>query len=330
MHVLFIGGTGLISTAIARQLLEQNHEVTLFNRGQSENRLPDGAKEIKGDRKKYDEFERQFEEQKFDVVVDMVAFSPDDTESAIRAFKGKCAQFIHCSTVCVYSGPVQNIPTPETEPFHSIGSYGQNKIKCEQLLNHAHEKEDFPVTIVRPSHSYGEGGDIIRAFGPTNGFVERMRDGKPIILPDGGESVWASLHVDDLARGFIALMGRHKTVGEAYNITGDEAMTWRRYHEQVAEVAGGAFRPVYIPREILVQMAPDWSGSMKEILAYTSLFDNSKIKRDTDYAGQTISWKEGVARNLNWLEGRKSLLKTGDSSREDELIARWEKMVAQL
>lgn len=329
MHVLFIGGTGLISTATARQLLEAGHEVTLFNRGQSENRLPDGAKTIHGDRKKYDEFERQFDGMHFDVVVDMVAFSPDDTESAIRAFTGKCGQFIHCSTVCVYSGPVETVPTPETEPFHSIGSYGQNKIRCEKLLNEARDDKSFPVTIVRPSHSYGEGGDIIRAFGPTNGYIERMRTGKPVIVPDGGESVWASLHVDDLARGFIALMGRHKTIGEAYNITGEEAMTWRRYHAQVCEVAGGAFHPVFVPRDVLKKMAPDWSGSMSEILAFTSLFDNSKIKRDTDYQGQTIFWKEGVARNLNWIEGKgKTLLKPEDDAREDELIAQWEKMTA--
>ena len=331
MHVLFIGGTGLISTSISRQLLEQGHEVTLFNRGQSENRLPEGALEIRGDRKKYDEFERTFADKHFDIVVDMVAFSPDDTQSAIRAFKGKCAQFIHCSTVCVYSGPVATIPTPETEPFHSIGGYGQNKIKCEELLQEARKNEDFPATIVRPSHSYGEGGDIIRAFGPTNGYIERMRQGKPVIVPDGGESVWASLHVDDLARGFIALMGHSFTFGEAYNITGDEAMTWRRYHEQVAEVAGGTFNPVFVPRDLLKQMAPDWSGSMSEILAYASVFDNSKIKRDTDYSGQTISWKKGVERNLNWLgEKGKTLLKPEDDAREDELIARFEKAIAQI
>lgn len=331
MKVLFIGGTGLISTATARQLLEQGHEVTLFNRGKSENRLPEGAQEMRGDRKNYDEFERAFEGMHFDCVVDMVAFSPEDTESAIRTFQGKTGHFIHCSTVCVYSGPVETIPTPESEPFHSIGGYGQNKIRCEQLLTQAHEEKGFPVTVVRPSHSYGEGGDIIRAFGPTNGYIERMRQGKPVIMPDGGESVWASLHVDDLAKGFIALMGKHKTIGEAYNITGDEAMTWRTYHQQVAEVAGGSFHPVYVPRQVLTQWAPDWSGSMSEILAFTSLFDNAKIKRDTDYEGQTISWKEGVARNLSWLEGRdKPLLKHEDDEREDGLIQKWQKIESSL
>lgn len=332
MHVLFIGGTGLISTAIARQLLEAGHEVTLFNRGKSENRLPQGAKEMHGDRKNYDEFERSFDGMRFDVVCDMVAFSPDDSASAIRAFKGKTGHFLHCSTVCVYSGPVQTIPTPETEPFHSPGSYGQNKIKCEQILMDAHQSQNFPVTIMRPSHSYGEGGDIIRAFGPTNGYIERMRQGKPVILPDGGESVWAACHVDDVAKGFIGVMQEpQKSVGQAYNIAGDEAMTWRTFHEQVAQVAGGTFEPVFVSREVLTAMAPDWSGSMKEILAFTSLFDNSKIKRDTSYSGQTISWKEGVARNLKWLENSgKTLLKPEDDAREDELIARVQTLMASV
>ncbi|MGI4788129.1 MAG: NAD-dependent epimerase/dehydratase family protein, partial [Janthinobacterium lividum] len=163
MHVLFIGGTGLISTAIARQLLEAGHEVTLFNRGKSESRLPDGANVIQGDRKDYAAFEQTFSDKNYDVVVDMVAFHPDDTRSAIRAFSGRCGQFIHCSTVCVYSGPVAQIPTTETEPYHSIGGYGKDKAICELLLLQEFEAKAFPATIMRPSHSYGEGGSIIRS-----------------------------------------------------------------------------------------------------------------------------------------------------------------------
>ncbi len=329
MHVLFIGGTGLISTAIARQLLEQGHEVTLFNRGKSENRLPAGAREMHGDRKNRDEFERAFDAMRFDVACDMIAFSPDDSASAVRALSGKVGQFIHCSTVCVYSGPTRTVPTPETEPFHSIGTYGQNKSACEQLLMDAHHNENFPVTIMRPSHSYGEGGDIIRAFGPSNGFIERMRQNKPVIVPDGGEAVWASCHVDDVARGFIGVMDNPRCFGQAYNIAGDEAVTWRTYHEQVAQVAGGEFSPVFVPREVLTQLAPDWAGGVNEIFAFTSLFDQSKIKRDTNYSGQTISWREGVARNLKWLEeSAKTLQKPENDAREDELIARWAKLTA--
>jgi nucleoside-diphosphate-sugar epimerase len=327
MHVLFIGGTGLISTAIARELLQAGHQVTLFNRGQSQNRLPSGAHTLHGDRKDYAAFEATFADQSFDVVVDMVAFSPEDSASAVRAFAGRCGQFIHCSTVCVYSGPV-------TQPFHSIGSYGQKKIECEKLLMEAHQRQGFPVTIMRPSHSYGEGGSLIRSFGPRNSFVTRLREGQPLIVQGDGNSLWASCHVDDVARGFIAVMGNSKCLGQAYHITGEEWMTWNTYHEQVAQVVGGKFEPVHIPTTVLRQVAPDWAGGTHEIFAWPSIFEMSKLKRDTDYAGQTISWKEGVKRTVAWLESQGQMgeaeTMAQDSFREDRLIASWREQVGRL
>jgi len=324
MKVLFIGGTGLISTAISRQLLEAGHDVTLFNRGKSESRVPKGAAVIHGDRKDYAAFERAFDGHTYDVAVDMVAFSPDDTASAMRAFKGRVGQFIHCSTVCVYSGPPQQIPTTETEPFHSIGNYGKNKIKCEELLFQAHADDSFPATIMRPSHSYGEGGGVIRGFGPASHWLTRVRAGKPIVIHGDGTSLWASCHVDDVARGFVGVMSNPKSIGQAYNITGDEWMTWNTYHEQVAEVLGAKLEAVHIPTETLRQVAPDWAGGTHEIFAWPSVFDNSKIKADTDYSGQTVSWRQGVQRNIGWLE-RESQLQpvAANDDYEDQLIAAW-------
>ena len=335
MHVLFIGGTGLISTAIARQLLDAGEQVTLFNRGQSENRLPSGAQVIHGDRKDYPAFEQLFADKTFDVVVDMVAFSPEDTASAIRAFAGRTAQFIHCSTVCVYSGPVEQIPTTETEPFHSIGSYGQNKIECEKLLMSAGKEQDFPFTIMRPSHSYGEGGSLTRSFGPSGAFVTRMRQGLPLVVQGDGNSLWAACHVDDVARGFIGVMGNEKCIGEAYNICGEEWMTWNTYYQQIAEVTGGKFDPVHIPTDTLCQIAPDWAGGTWEILSWPSIFEMSKLKRDTGYSGQKISWKEGVKRTVEWMESKDKLSASdektvADFAREDQLIAAWREGIRQI
>lgn len=321
MHVLFIGGTGLISTAITTQLLGAGHEVTLFNRGKTESRIPEGAHVIHGDRKDYAAFEKTFADKSFDVAVDMVAFHPDDSASAVRAFSGRVGQFIHCSTVCVYSGPVTQIPTTETEPFHSIGGYGKNKIACEQLLMDAFNDDGFPVTIMRPSHSYGEGGGIIRAWGPGDTFVDRLRKAKPIIVPGDGQSLWASCHVDDVARGFIGTMGNETCLGEAYNITGDEWMTWDDYHAQVAEVVGGTFSPVHIPTDTLKETAPKLSGGAAEIFAWPSVFSNDKIKRDTDYDGQTINFQEGNRRALAWLEENGKLKNSDGDDYEDRLTA---------
>jgi len=331
MKVLFIGGTGLISTAIARQLLQAGHQVTLFNRGKSENRLPEGAQEIQGDRKDYAAFERAFDGQSYDVAVDMVAFSPDDSASAVRAFSGKVGQFIHCSTVCVYSGPVTQIPTTETEPFHSIGGYGKAKIECEDLLMAAHADGKLPVTIMRPSHSYGEGGNLTRSFGPAGSFVTRMRAGKPLVVQGDGNSPWAACHVDDVARGFIGVMQNPKCSGEAYNITGDEWMSWNTYYEQVAEVIGAKYEPVYIPTDTLRQVAPGMSGSTHEILQWPSIFSTQKIKRDTDYDGQRVTWRQGVKRNIDWLDAEgKLVVKPEDDEYEDRLIEAWKSKTSEL
>ena len=326
MRVLFIGGTGLISTAIARQLLEQGgHEITLFNRGKSQVRLPEGAnyETITGDRKDYPAFEAAFADKTYDVVVDMVAFSPADTESAVRAFKGKCAQFIHCSTVCVYSGPVEQIPTTETEPYHSIGNYGKNKIAIEELLLREYQDNNFPATIMRPSHSYGEGGSIIRPFGPADTFISRLREPRPVIVPGDGTGLWASCHVDDVATGFIGIMGKEVALGQAYNITGDEWMTWNTYHDVCREMVGGTFDPCYIPTDILTQVAPKYSGGTKEIFAWPSIFSNDKIKRDGNWKGQTVSWREGVRRTVAWMEENNKIAPVADDEYEDKLIAAW-------
>ncbi len=330
MRVLIVGGTGLISTAFTRLLLEEGHAVTLFNRGKTSSRVPPGAEVLHGDRKDYAAFEAAFADKTYDVVVDMVAFHPDDSESAVRAFGGRAGQFLHCSTVCVYSGPVTQIPTTETEAYHSIGSYGQNKIACEKVLLHAHETSGFPVTIMRPSHSYGEGGSIIRSFGPPNRFITRMRQDKPIVVQGDGQGLWASCHVDDVARGFRAVMGVEKCLGEAYHITGDEWMTWAHYYEALAEVCGGTYAPVHIPTEMLFAAAPDWAGGTREIFAWPSIFVNAKLKRDTDYDGPRVSFRDGMARNLAWLESEGSLPGPDDGGREDILIASWQELTAQL
>ena len=330
MHVLFIGGTGLISTAIARQLLERGDKVTLFNRGKSESRLPPGAETITGDRKDYAAFEAAFSDKSYDVVVDMVAFQPDDSRSAVRAFAGRCGQFIHCSTVCVYSGPVTQIPTTETEPYHSLGGYGKDKAICELLLLQAFEAQGFPVTIMRPSHSYGEGGGLIRSVGPGDTFVDRLRKNKPIIVQGDGNSLWASCHVDDVAKGFIATMGNDRCLGEAYNITADEWFTWNQYHQRVADIAGGTFNPVYVPTETLREVAPQMSGGTYEIFEWPSIFDNGKLKRDTDYAGQTVSFEEGTRRTLAWLEENGKLKDSDGDDYEDRLVAAWREKTGEL
>src|SRR5262245_19815353 len=164
MRVLIIGGTGLISSAITPQLLERGDDVTLYNRGKSEIRFAVDPKYIQGDRRDNAAFEAQMAEAgHFDCVIDMVGFSPADGESVVRAFKGRIGQFIFCSTVCTYGGPASRYPIREDEPRRPVGTYGANKVKIEDMLMEAHERGDFPVTIMRPSQTYGEGGSIVHS-----------------------------------------------------------------------------------------------------------------------------------------------------------------------
>jgi nucleoside-diphosphate-sugar epimerase len=336
MDVLVVGGTGLISTSIVRQLLERGDRVVCYNRGRSDNRLPasDRLTSITGDRSDRSSFESAFDGRVFDVVVDMISFHPDDARSAMRAFSGRCGQYVHCSTVCVTSGPVQTIPTPESEPHHSIGGYGRNKGEIEDILLAAYRDNGFPATILRPSHSYGEGGNLIRPFGSWGSFgtfPDRLRKGKKIIVPGDGVGLWASCHVDDVAAGFLATFGNGQALGDVFHVTGDENMTWDDYHAGVAEAIGGTFVPVHIPREVLNRIAPaDWCGGMNEIFAWPSIFDTSKL-RALGWAGPAISWREGAKRTIDWMDANgRTQDETEDGGLEDRMIAAWESAVSAL
>ena len=198
MKVLIIGGTGLISTAITRTLIARGDNVVLYNRGQTAADIPEGCTTIIGNRKDYSAFEAQMAEAgSFDAVIDMIGFGPADVESAIRAFRGNIGQFIFCSTVDVYTKPARRYPIredAERQP-RQFFPYAYNKAKCERLLEEAHERSYFPVTIIRPAHTYGEGRGLIHSFGLGGAYYfNRIRLGKSIITHGDGSSLWAACH----------------------------------------------------------------------------------------------------------------------------------------
>ena len=326
MKILIIGGTGLISTAITGQLLERGDEVTLYNRGKSEARIPAGAQTIHGDRKEYAHFEAQMAEAgPFDAVIDMVGFSPSDAESVIRAFAGRIGHFLFCSTVCVYGGPAERYPIREDEPHMPTGSYGANKSKCESLLLEAGGRGDFPVTILRPSQTYGEGGTIVHSLGWKTTYLDRIRKGKPIVVHGDGTCLWAACHIEDVGRGFVGAAGNPKAFGKSYNLTGEEWMTWNRYHAGVAEALNAPKpRLVHIPSDLLAKVAPKRAGISVDIFQYPSIFDNSAAIQDLGFR-YTIPWVEGVRRTVAWLDSRGRIENSDDDSFDDRLIAAWEK-----
>lgn len=329
MKVLIIGGTGLISTAITRFLVERGDEVTLYNRGMTEMRIPHKPKRILGDRTDYTVFESQMAEAgPFDCVIDMVCFLPEDAKSAIHAFRGRIEQYIFCSTVDVYAKPAKRYSIMEGEerqPSSSF-SYAVNKAACEKKLLEAHRRGDFPLTIIRPAYTYGEGRGIIHTLGWGTYYLDRVRKGKPIIVHGDGTSFWVACHRDDVARAFMGAVGNRKAFGNAYHVTGEEWMTWDRYHQGVAH-AMGVPPPalVHIPTDLLGELAPRQAMWCVENFHFNNIFDNTAAKTDLGF-GYTIPWVEGVRRVVAWLDEHGGIENSDDHPFYDRIIEAWERV----
>ncbi len=326
MNVLILGGTGLISTSITRELLARDVDVTHYNRGQREERFPGSVKRIRGDRHDTAAFEAQMAEAgNFDCVIDMICFTPNEARSAIQAFQGKAGHFIFCSTVDVYSKPARRYPYIESESRNAVSEYGQNKARCEDLFFAAHERKDFPVTVIRPAYTYGEGGTIIHSFGWETTYLDRIRRGKPVIVHGDGSSLWSACHIDDVAHAFVHTVCNPVTYGNAYHTTANEWLTWNQYHDTVAQ-AMDAPQPelVHIPTDFLYQVAPTRAEIIKQNFQFNNIFDNSAAERDLDFH-YTIPFLDGARRTIRWLDERILIKSSDQDSFEDRLIELWGK-----
>ena len=318
MKVLLIGGTGLISTAIVNQLVERGDEVTVFNRGVSERRIPSQVKAIQGDRWKASEFEAQMKNLSFDAVIDMVAFAPENADSLLRAFTGRVKQIVVCSTVCVYGGPMTKLPADDNEPHRPVGDYGRNKSKIESTLLSANGKNGLFTTLLRPSFTTGE-GTTASGILFDDSLPNRLREGLPVIVMDEGKAAWAIAHVSDVARGFVNSLLNPKAYGQAYHLTSDEHMDWNGVFQALAQAVGGKFNPVHIPTDWLYEQAPHRAVGVKYIYQFPSIFDNQKAARDLGFK-TTVPLVETFRRQVAWMEKTGKLKKTKDEPFEDRMI----------
>jgi nucleoside-diphosphate-sugar epimerase len=325
MRILIIGGTGLISTAITREFLAKGEEVFLYNRGITPSRIPPGAKLIQGDRNDFQSFEQQMVEAGFfDCVIDMICFNKEQAESDIRCFRGRTGHFIFCSTVNVYTKPAPSYPVREDFPRVPINDiYGTKKVECEDAFFAAFAQGAFPVTILRPAQTYGEGGVLIHTFGWSTSYIDRIRKGKPIVVHGDGTSLWNPCHVDDVAHAFVRACGNSRAFGKAYNTTGEEVFTWNQYHERVA-LALGAPPPklVHIPTDLLIKISPDRCAVTYNNFQGNNVFDNSAAIRDLDFH-YTISWVAGVKRTVAWLYENHKIDNSDDDLFDDQVIEVW-------
>src|SRR3984885_6048503 len=256
MKVLFIGGTGIISTACTKLALERGIELTLLRRGQRAANFPDHVRTIALDIADEVAVARALREQKFDVVVDWIAFTPAHVERDISLFRDRTGQYVFISSASAYQKPVGHYLITESTPLaNPYWQYSRDKIACEELLMKAYREEGFPITIVRPSLTYGDTQIplAVNSWLKPYTIVDRMRRGKKVIVPGDGTSLWVITHNSDFAKGLIGLLGHRQAIGNAFHITSDEAMCWDQFYRLTAEAAGADPELVHIPSDFMAR-----------------------------------------------------------------------------
>ncbi|MBO2944610.1 SDR family oxidoreductase [Paenibacillus sp. F411] len=297
MKALFIGGTGTISSAITTSLLEQGCELYLLNRGNRNDQLPEGARLLQGDIHDEDHVRGLIQELEFDVVADFIAFHLSDVERDYRLFQGKTKQFIFISSASAYQTPLSHYHITEGTPLSNPHwEYSRNKIACEEYLIKQYREHGFPVTIVRPSHTYDERALPLGVHGSKGSWqvAKRMLEDKPVIIHGDGTSLWTMTHNRDFAKGFIGLMGNIHAIGEAVHITSDETVTWNQIYEMIADALGVKLHAVHISSHFLAGCDPEFQGSLLGDKANSVVFDNSKLKRLVPGFAATTRLDQGI------------------------------------
>jgi nucleoside-diphosphate-sugar epimerase len=302
MKVLFIGGTGIISSACSPLAIERGFDLYLLNRGQTTSRpIPAGAHVLHGDIYDPDSAKAALGRQDFDVVVDWIAYTPDQVEADLKLFRGRIGQYIFISSASVYQSPPSHQPVTESTMLENpFWLYSQNKIACEDLLVKAYRADRFPMTIVRPSHTYDK-----TAIPMDGGYtvIDRMRKGKKVIVPGDGTSLWVMTHHTDFAKGFVGLLGNSHTAGETFQITSDELLTWNQIYELMAHAAGTKADMVHVPSDLINAYDPEWGAGLLGDKANSMVFDNSKIKRFVPDFAATIPFSRGAEEIMAWYDG---------------------------
>ena len=302
MKILLIGGTGTISSAITRQLAAAGHDLWLLNRGNRKNEVPESVKQVICDINDEAEVLRQMGDTTFDAVGEFIGFLPSQVERDIRLFEGRTRQYVYISSASAYNKPAaSHIITEGTTLANPHWQYSRDKIACEELLMRAWRERGFPVTIVRPSHTYCERGVPVSVHGPKGSWqvLKRMMEGKPVIVNGDGSSLWTLTWNEDFARGYIGLLGNPKAIGEAFQIMSDEQLTWNQIYECVGRALDVTPKLYHVASDFLVATSPkayDLEGNLIGDKSVTVVFDCTKLKRAVPGFQATTRFDEGVRR----------------------------------
>jgi nucleoside-diphosphate-sugar epimerase len=322
-----MGGTGNISSACVQLALERGMEVTLLNRGQRTTAFDGRVATITGDRNDPAVL-RRVAEGNYDVVANFIAYTPEQVELDIAALQGHVGQYIYISSASVYQKPPNyHVITESTPLYNPYWEYSRQKIAGEDRLVAAYRASGFPMTIVRPTYTFGPTWIPCAVGGQGYTVVDRMRRGVPIISHGDGQSLWVMTFHTDFALGFVGLFGRAAAIGEAFHITSDEVLTWDQIYQTIARAAGAVAKIVHIPSDFIAARVPQWGGTLVGDKAYSVVFDNSKIKRVVPEFRATVSFAEGIRRAMAWFDAdpARRVVREGDNRLMDDLIATYQR-----
>ncbi|MFW6287240.1 MAG: SDR family oxidoreductase [bacterium] len=325
MKVLFIGGTGLISQAVSKLAVEKGIELYLFNRGKHNQFVPEGAKVINGDIRDIQTSKKVLSDYHFDVVVDWIVFTPDQARADIEIFSGITDQYIFISSASGYQKPPTDYLIRESTPLaNPYWQYSRDKIACENLFMQEYRENGFPVTIVRPSYTYGDTmiPAALNSWEYPWSLVDRMQKGKKIIVHGDGTSLWTMTHNTDFAKGFIGLLGNMMSIGHAFHITSDEVLNWNQIYRTIGRAAGIEPDIIHITSDFIISQLPDKEGGLLGDKAISCVFDNSKIKRFVPEFKATVSFAEGIKQTIDWFRSNPERCKIDQvwNKKMDDLI----------
>ena len=320
-RALFIGGTGTISMAITKLAPKEGWDLYLLNRGNRSADVPEGVHVICADIDNEEEVREKLGDMTFDCVGEFIGFVPEQPERDMRLFEGKTKQYIYISSASAYHKPVKDFRITEgTALANPYWEYSRNKIACEELLMKAYRERQFPVTIVRPSHTYDERSIPMGVHGKMGSYqvVKRMLEGKPVIVHGDGTSLWTMTHNSDFAKAYVGLMGNPHAIGEAFQITGDESLTWNQIYETIADALGVKCKLYHVSSEFLAECSDyDLCGGLIGDKANTVVFDNSKIKAAVPGFQASVRLEQGVRMALDYI------MTHPECQKEDPEFDRW-------
>ena len=323
-RVLFIGGSGVISSACSRVAVDSGIELSVLNRGRSIVRpLPPGVSMLRADIREPRSVRDEIKDREFDAVVDWVAFTPEHVRADIELFRGRTGHYVFISSASAYQTPPARMPVTESTPLRNpYWQYSRDKIACEDALVAAYREEGFPATIIRPSHTYDE---TLVPFDGGWTVLGRMLAGKPVIVHGDGTSLWTLTHHDDFARAFVPLLGHPRTLGEAIHITSDDVLTWNQIAETLAAALGVTARLVHVPSDAIAAADPDWGAGLLGDKAHSMVFDNAKLRGIVPGWRAVIPFEQGARQIAEWYlaEPSRQITNQALDAVMDKLAAAW-------